>query len=591
MKNNNLSENAKAIKKRITRNAVIIGILVFVFITALTFTMSVKQATSAFQNKFNQAMWAIRSWDASFTSFDGTAMSFEETAMSFGMMMGYYDEDEYPVALGFYSLDGELKYKSGSMIYIKPDGTWITLNIDKYMTEEVQREVQRFLNHKNKTELRLSNFKYYKEGEEIIPTELTFEILKEGEPVVEDGVFDYERLVAWSKTVTLSDKPSTYSANVYGFYFVNKTSGKNGKVTKALFDFLEENTEPGVLNIDGMRLSYVPEGEDIWSAVYSDHLSEMDPRMGFTDRDRGYLVTNPVELNGEIGYYIVASGQNLYREALENKSFIYMEILSLIAIALAAWIIRRSLIKTALRNLEIDESKHAFMSATAHELNTPIAIIQNQAEMILENVSPEKHRSYIESIYEESKRMAGIVRTMQQYDKMSSDGALTKSEFDLSQVARNEVSKYQSAIQEKGLQIDIDLPDSCLVKGDENLLALVIDNYLSNAWKYTEPGGKISIKLESTSSKVAAPKEASPETATFSVFNTCAPLSDDDLKKVWSAMYKGDSSRTRTSEQGEESGGMGLAVCKRILELHGFSYGCTNQANGVEFYFHTGKPN
>ena len=492
--------------------------------------------------------------------------------------MGYYDEGEYPVAVGFYSLDGELKYQSGSMIDINPDGKWITLNIDKYMTEEVTREVKKFLNHKNKNELRLSNFKYYKDQDEIIPTELTFEILKEGEPVMTDGEYDYEHLVVWSKTVTLSDKPSTYDANVYGFYFVDKTfSGQNGKVTKALFDSLEENTEPGVLIVNGMRLSYVLEGEDIWSGVYSDIATEFDPRTGFVDRDRGYLVTNPVEINGEIGYFIVASGQNLYREALENKSFIYMEILSLIAIALAAWIIRRSLVKTALRNMEIDESKHAFMSATAHELKTPIAIIQNQAEMILENVSPEKNQKYIESIYEESKRMDSIVRTMQQYDKMSSKDALIKSKFNLSEVAGREVSKYSNAFQDKGIHVDLDIPESCIAEGDENLLALVIDNYLSNAWKYTEPGGTINIKLE----------EASPKVATFSVFNTCTPLSEDDLKNVWSAMYKGDSSRSRSKEQSAESGGMGLAVCKRILELHGFSYGCTNKANGVEFYFRT----
>lgn len=579
MKNNNLRENAKAIKKRITRNAIVIGFLVFVFITALTFTMSAKQVASAFQSKFNQAMWAIRSWDAAFTSFD-------ETAMSFGMMMGYYDEGEYPVALGFYSLDGELKYTSGSVIDVNTnDGRFTTLNIDKYMTEEIQREVKKFLDHKNKNELRLSNFKYYKDGEEIIPVELTFEILKEGEPVVVDGVFDYEHLVVWSKTVTLSDKSPARSGDVYGFYFVNKTSGKNGRITKDLFDSLAENTEPGVLIVNGMRLSYVPEGENLWGAVYSNIASEMDPRMGFTDKDRGYLVTNPVELNGEIGYYIVASGQNLYREALENKSFIYMEILSLIAIALASWIIGRSLIKTALRNMEMDESKHAFMSATAHELKTPIAIIQNQAEMILENISPEKNQSYIESIYEESKRMDSIVRTMQQYDRMRSDGALTKSKFDLSRVARSEVSKYSNAIQEKGIQLDLDIPESCITDGDENLIALVIDNYLSNAWKYTEPGGTISIKLEEKSSN-----EASPKVATLSVFNTCTPLSEKDLKNVWIAMYKGDSSRTRASEQLAESGGMGLAVCKRILELHGFSYGCTNQANGVKFYFRTDNP-
>ena len=89
--------------------------------------------------------------------------------------------------------------------------------------------------------------------------------------------------------------------------------------------------------------------------------------MGLNTRDRGYIITEAVNLRGERGYFIFASGQNVYREAIANASFITMEIASLIAIALAALIIRRALIKTALRNLEIDESKHAFMSATAHE--------------------------------------------------------------------------------------------------------------------------------------------------------------------------------------------------------------------------------
>lgn len=576
MKNNNLSESAKAIKKRITRNAFVIGILVFVFITVLTFTMSVKQASTAFQNKFNQTMWAIRSWDASSATFD-------EMTQSFGMMMGYYDEGEYPVALGFYSLDGELKYTSGSVIDLNADGKFITISIDKYMTEDVVREVEKFLDHKNKNELRLSNCKYYLDKEEIIPTELTFEILKEGEPILTDEGYNYDHLVVWSKTIKFSDKKPTKSGDVYGFYFVDKTfSGKNGKVTKSLFEFLEKNTEPGVI-IDGrLRFYYVPEGESIWGSDPTSVAKNMEPIVTHTDEDRAYLVTNPVDLNGETGYYIVAAGQNILRETLRNTSFIFMEVLTLIAICLAAWIIGRSLIKTALKNMEIDESKHAFMSATAHELKTPIAIIQNQAEMILENVSPEKNQSYIESIYEESKRMGSIVRTMQQYDKMKSDSALTRSKFDLAEVVRNEASKYRSAIQDKGIQLDLDLLESCVIEGDPNLLALVIDNYLSNAWKYTEPGGTISIKMEAASQKATSQNAAS-----FSVFNTCKPLSEKDLKNVWSAMYKGDAARTRAEEQDIESGGMGLAVCKRILELHGFSYGCTNKSNGVEFYFRT----
>ena len=562
----------KDAKKTITRNAVIISILVFIFITALTFIMSVKQVSATFQNKFNQTMLTLESWH------DVSTAKFDDIATTAGHMMRVDEKHAYPIIAGFYSLDGELKYTSGSIIDIEMDERIHSINIDKYLTENVIKEAQKFFNHSNRNELRLSDFKYCIGEEGIVPVELTFEIVKEGEPELTESnynefFYDMTYDVVWSKTVKLSDEEATDTAKVYGFYFIDKTfSGKDGKLIKSLYSFLEENTDPGVLIIDGLRHSYSIEGEEIFSPNSRNLLL---CRMGLNTKDRGYIITEAVNLRGERGYFIFASGQDIYREAVTNPSFISMEIVSLIAVALAALIIRRSLIKTALRNLEIDESKHAFMSATAHELKTPIAIIQNQAEMIMENVSPEKNQIYIESIYEEAKRMDNIVRTMQQYDKISKSDALSKAKFDLSEVARNELSKYKNAIQDKEIQIIVDLPDSYLVNGDENLLALVIDNYLSNAWKYTAPGGTIKVKMS----------EAPSANATFSVFNTSAPLSEKDLKNIWSAMYKGDSSRTRVAEQGKESGGMGLTLCKRILDLHGFSYGCRNADDGVEFYF------
>ncbi|MGN0522457.1 MAG: histidine kinase dimerization/phospho-acceptor domain-containing protein, partial [Eubacterium sp.] len=72
------------------------------------------------------------------------------------------------------------------------------------------------------------------------------------------------------------------------------------------------------------------------------------------------------------------------------------------------------------KNKRMEESKQAFTSAAAHELKTPLAVIQNQCECVIENVAPQKNNEYINSIYEESLRMNKLVATLLQYNRLAS---------------------------------------------------------------------------------------------------------------------------------------------------------------------------
>ncbi|MBR0541984.1 MAG: ATP-binding protein [Clostridia bacterium] len=104
-------------------------------------------------------------------------------------------------------------------------------------------------------------------------------------------------------------------------------------------------------------------------------------------------------------------------------------------------------------------------------------------------------------------------------------------------------------------------------KANAELIALVIDNYLSNAVKNTEAGNIIEVRLN---------------TLGLTVFNEGKPIDEKEGRNLWDVFYKEDKARTKN---GDNSTGMGLAICKQILMLHKFQYGYKNMPGGVEFFF------
>ena len=105
---------------------------------------------------------------------------------------------------------------------------------------------------------------------------------------------------------------------------------------------------------------------------------------------------------------------------------------------------------------------------------------------------------------------------------------------------------------------------------NEELLALVIDNYLSNAHKYTAGNCRIQVSLK---------KEK--DGWSFVVFNEGASIAAEDTTEIWEIFAREDQARNR--EKG--SSGMGLPISRQILELHGFKYGCESEREGVRFWF------
>lgn len=217
---------------------------------------------------------------------------------------------------------------------------------------------------------------------------------------------------------------------------------------------------------------------------------------------------------------------------------------------------------------ELDHMRSTFINAMAHEMKTPAAVIKNGTECIKEGIHPEKNDHYLDMISYEADHLNDLLSKMLVYTR-TSEGVyqLHKEAVSLMDMVKIVCQSYQLAIEFKGIQMEIQEDNPQELSGDAVLLKMVVDNFISNAVKYGAENGKIVITVKEKG---------------LLVYNQGKPLTSDEQTRIWEPLYMGDESRT---EIAGSSSGMGLAICKNILELHNAKYGVENTDGGVRFFF------
>lgn len=270
-----------------------------------------------------------------------------------------------------------------------------------------------------------------------------------------------------------------------------------------------------------------------------------------------------VKFNNQIYYILFKFSHNYIYDAISSYEFNYILLIQTILFGFSTVIFLIIANRFYSRRKAVIVAKDAFTSAAAHELKTPLAIIQNQCEFILEDVAPEKNHEYIESIYGESLRMNNLVVKLLQYNRLASETKIAKEKINLSDIANAEINKYSRLHS-----IEANIMENAIVNGNYELLTLAIDNYLSNAVKNADKVIKVSLSQVGKRYKLC-------------VFNDGSSISKENEKNLWEVFYTGNNKNAN----GNSSTGIGLAICRQIFNLHKFKYGFKNHENGVEFYF------
>ena len=193
-----------------------------------------------------------------------------------------------------------------------------------------------------------------------------------------------------------------------------------------------------------------------------------------------------------------------------------------------------------------------FIANVSHEMKTPLAVLQNYGTLLqAHDLTEEKRIEYAKGVTDASRRMADMMTNILKLNRLENQQIYPQvTEFDLGEQLCECLLQYENVWEKAEIEIDTDIAEDVTVRADAELLGLVWNNLFSNAFKFTESGGKVSIALTATE-----------HYAVVKVADTGCGMSSEVGAHIFEKFYQGDTSH---SVQGN---GLGLALVKRVIDI------------------------
>jgi signal transduction histidine kinase len=204
-----------------------------------------------------------------------------------------------------------------------------------------------------------------------------------------------------------------------------------------------------------------------------------------------------------------------------------------------------------------EQQRRNLTADIAHELRTPLHIIQGNLEGVIDGVyqaTPE----HINNTLDETKLLARLVNDLQTLS-LAETGQLPlhPTRFLLADLMADLTSSFSSQAAAQGIQLTFDLADSSLeITADYDRLNQILSNLVANALRHTPKGGEISVEAEAVSSGERGVR--------IRVKDTGTGISSDDLPFIFDRFWRGDKSRSDRIHSG-----LGLAIAKQLIQAHG----------------------
>ncbi len=201
------------------------------------------------------------------------------------------------------------------------------------------------------------------------------------------------------------------------------------------------------------------------------------------------------------------------------------------------------------------ETMRRFVADASHELRTPLSILRGEADVALaKERSPAEYRESLTAIKEEAQRLSQLVEDLLNLARADAGRVtLRMEEFYLDDLLVECCRSVAPLVRTKEIDLNCSLAEDVSYRGDQELLRRLVLNLLDNAIRYTQPGGRIEVKLK--------PGE---QDHLISVSDTGPGFAPEEAAHVFERFYRGDQARSR-----QEGGfGLGLSIVKWIAEAH-----------------------
>ncbi|MBQ8431263.1 MAG: sensor histidine kinase [Clostridia bacterium] len=193
-----------------------------------------------------------------------------------------------------------------------------------------------------------------------------------------------------------------------------------------------------------------------------------------------------------------------------------------------------------------------FIANVSHEMKTPLTVMQNYGRLLqTPDLSEEKRVEYAKAITDASRRLSDMMTNILKLNRLENQQIYPRAEvYDLGEQLCESLLQFEDVWEARGIEIDTALEEQILVSADRELLLLVWNNLFSNAFKFTEQGGRVRLSLA-----------AEGEYAVVRVEDTGCGMSPEVGAHIFEKFYQGDTSHA------SQGNGLGLALVKRVVDI------------------------
>ena len=217
-------------------------------------------------------------------------------------------------------------------------------------------------------------------------------------------------------------------------------------------------------------------------------------------------------------------------------------------LSLGAWLLIRRMVKPV---EEAFVKQQQFVWDASHELKTPLAVISANADLLDSEIGENEYLGYIRSEVKRTDELVKNLLTLARMDRGTAECQMAETDF--SDAVLSVLLPFESTVFEAGKTMKSEIQEQVRVTGNASLLQQLTVILLSNALKYSNPGGTITVVLKKKG-----------RGAELRVRNTGEGIAPADRERIFDRFYRTDASRN--SETGGE--GLGLAIARSITEIH-----------------------
>ena len=193
-----------------------------------------------------------------------------------------------------------------------------------------------------------------------------------------------------------------------------------------------------------------------------------------------------------------------------------------------------------------------FIANVSHELKTPLAAMNNYATLLQAPNLPEEQRvAYAKAIAQRSRQLSRMMTNILKLNKLENQQIYPNCRpYDLSDQLCQSLLQFEDVWESKDIDLDTQIPDRVTISADQELLELVWNNLLSNAFKFTPAGGQVRLCLRQLDQQVAV-----------TIQDTVCGMSPNTQSHIFEKFYQGDTSHAT------QGNGLGLALVRRVVDI------------------------